>query len=196
MGEERRPIVFISYSWDSENHKSWVRNLAEALMENGVFTYLDQWYLKLGGDKIAFMTKILECDKVLMICTPQYVDKANSMKNGVGEEQGIIIGKKDFEQKKEEVEKELTVLEEDLNKLENERTQYSQAVDQDLYKRYIFLKERKGGRAISPVIRGICQTCHMGLPPQQFNELQKKETLLNCPNCQRMVYWDENQTED
>lgn len=97
--------------------------------------------------------------------------------------------KKDFEQMKEEVENELTSLDRDLKNLENERNEFSQAVDQDLYKRYIFLKERKGGRAISSVIGGICQACNMGLPPQQFNELQKKDALLTCPNCQRMIYW-------
>jgi predicted nucleic acid-binding Zn-ribbon protein len=103
--------------------------------------------------------------------------------------------KKDFDQKKEEVEIELAALDKDLKDLEDERSQFSQVVDQDLYKKYLFLKERKGGLAISPVIAGVCQTCNIGLPPQQFNELQKRDTLLNCPNCQRMIYWEEEKTE-
>jgi predicted nucleic acid-binding Zn-ribbon protein len=103
--------------------------------------------------------------------------------------------KKDFEKKKEEVEIELAALDKDLKDLENERTRFSQVVDQDLYKKYLFLKERKGGLAISPVIGGVCRTCNIGLPPQQFNELQKKDVLLTCPNCHRMIYWEEEQTE-
>jgi hypothetical protein len=30
------PECFISYSWDSEAHKDWVRSLATELMSNGV----------------------------------------------------------------------------------------------------------------------------------------------------------------
>lgn len=96
--------------------------------------------------------------------------------------------KKDFEQKKNEVAVELESLEKDLKNLESEREQLSQGVDQELLKRYLFLKERKGGQAIGPVIGGICRSCHMGLPPQKYNELKRSETLLTCPNCQRMIY--------
>ena len=103
---------------------------------------------------------------------------------------------KDFEEKKKEVEIELAALDKDLKSLENERTQFSQVVDQDLYKKYLFLKERKGGQAISPVIGGICRTCNIGPPPQKFIELQKRDALLTCPNCHRMIYWEEEKGEE
>ena len=99
--------------------------------------------------------------------------------------------RKDFETKKQEVAIELESLEKELKNLESERGQLSQGVDQDLLKRYLFLRERKGGQAISPVIEGVCRTCHIGLPPQKYNELKRSETLLTCPNCQRMIYYVE-----
>ena len=37
--------VFISYSWDSDAHKEWVRQLGERLVTNGVEVILDQWKL-------------------------------------------------------------------------------------------------------------------------------------------------------
>jgi predicted nucleic acid-binding Zn-ribbon protein len=101
--------------------------------------------------------------------------------------------KKDFETKKQEIAIELESLEKDLKNLEREREQLSQAIDQDLLKRYLFLRERKGGQAISPVIGGICRTCNIGLPPQKYNELKRSETLLACPNCQRMIYYVEEE---
>ena len=45
------------------------------------------------------------------------------------------------------------------------------------------------GQAISSVIQGVCQICHMGIPPQKFNELMRGEALMTCPNCNRMIYW-------
>lgn len=55
-----RPVVFISYSWDSDEHKQWVRHLSDALRSQyGVYTLLDQ-YNRSGFDLIQFMTKGLE----------------------------------------------------------------------------------------------------------------------------------------
>lgn len=86
----------------------------------------------------------------------------------------------------------------DLNKksdlLAEQRKTLYEVVDKDLLKTYLFLKDRKEGQAISPVIEGVCQTCHMGIPPQQFNELKKCLTLLTCPNCNRMIFWGEDET--
>ncbi len=40
---DRAPVCGISYSWDSDDHKNWVRKLAESLQQNGVKARLDQW---------------------------------------------------------------------------------------------------------------------------------------------------------
>jgi hypothetical protein len=40
--------VFISYRHESEEHKDWVRKLAEDLRQNGINALLDQWELHLG----------------------------------------------------------------------------------------------------------------------------------------------------
>ncbi len=85
------PRVFISYSRDSDEHTAWVRRLAERLRLNGVDVVLDQWDLGLGADVTEFMERSLSsCDRVLVICTEQYVLKANTLKDGVGYERMII----------------------------------------------------------------------------------------------------------
>jgi predicted nucleic acid-binding Zn-ribbon protein len=104
------------------------------------------------------------------------------------------IKQKGLEQKVEHEKKlifeELSKLDMELEGLERERVTFCGLVDRDLLKRYDFLKERKGGQAVSAVIRGICQTCHMNLPPQKFNELLKGNALMACPFCQRIIYWE------
>ncbi|MCG1012151.1 TIR domain-containing protein [Tepidanaerobacter sp. GT38] len=37
------PTVFISYSWDSEEHENWVAFLAAKLRENGVDATIDKF---------------------------------------------------------------------------------------------------------------------------------------------------------
>jgi predicted nucleic acid-binding Zn-ribbon protein len=46
----------------------------------------------------------------------------------------------------------------------------------------------KRGYAVAPVIKGVCQGCHMALPPQLNNILARMESIETCPRCQRLVY--------
>ncbi len=48
---------------------------------------------------------------------------------------------------------------------------------------------RRGGLAVVEVRAGTCQGCHMNVPPQLFNQIQRNEQVILCPNCQRMLYW-------
>jgi hypothetical protein len=85
------PKVFISYSHDSIKHKNWVLELAKKLRYHGVDAILDQWELKPGDDIISFMEhSLLKTDRVLMICTTTYVEKANQGVGGVGYEKMIV----------------------------------------------------------------------------------------------------------
>lgn len=87
------PKVFISYSWDSETHKKWVRELAERLVSNGVAVHLDQWNVVPGDSLTAFMEEqVSQCDFILVICTPNYATKSLQRTGGVGYEQQIISG--------------------------------------------------------------------------------------------------------
>lgn len=82
--------VFISYSHDSKDHKDWVRGLGEYLTHSGIEVLLDQWDVALGDDLAAFMEKgIRKTDRVIMVCTDAYVEKANNGTGGVGYEKTI-----------------------------------------------------------------------------------------------------------
>ena len=85
------PNAFISYSHDSQAHKKWVLDLATRLRNVGVDSSLDQWDLGPGDDIARFMeTHLAAADRVLMICTESYVEKANFGKGGVGYEKMIV----------------------------------------------------------------------------------------------------------
>lgn len=93
MNDNKTPSAIISYSWDSENHKDWVREIAIRLRMNGVDVKLDQWHVKPGQSLTQFMEKeIVECDYVIIICTPNYYEKSLKRQGGVGYEQQIISG--------------------------------------------------------------------------------------------------------
>ena len=98
-----------------------------------------------------------------------------------------------FDQDKKEIQKGLEALEEKASDLENRRMEICEDADKELLIKYNFLKERKGGVALSSVIGSICQSCYIKIPPQQFNELIKSNDLSTCPNCNRLIYWGEDE---
>lgn len=85
--------VFISYSWDNEEHKDWVMNLRNRLEADGVTTVIDRVDLPLGDSIPKFMEQsIRNADYILIVLTPEYKRKADNRIGGVGYEDSIITG--------------------------------------------------------------------------------------------------------
>lgn len=81
--------IFISYSWDSEDHKQWVQKLADDLTES--LPDLDVEYDQRGMDHRVDRNQYMESgifgsDAVLAIITKNYTEKANARQGGVGRE--------------------------------------------------------------------------------------------------------------
>lgn len=86
------PRLFISYSHDNPAHVAWVEDLAKIIESSGIEVYLDAWQ-PLGADLNHFMETPSATDKVLVICTDDYVQKANQREKGVGVETTVITGR-------------------------------------------------------------------------------------------------------
>ena len=71
-----------------------------------------------------------------------------------------------------------------------QREEKEREIPADLLAKYRMLSEKRQGIAVARVILGVCQACHMNLRPQLYIELQKQESLIVCPNCSRMLFWD------
>jgi hypothetical protein len=80
-------------------------------------------------------------------------------------------------------------LKERLDRLDSVAREVRARVDPALLKRCDFLFERQAGVAVASVEGGTCQICHLNIPPQKFNELQRDEQIMQCPHCHRFLYW-------
>ncbi len=101
---------------------------------------------------------------------------------------------------KENLENNLVKSKERLKKLDSEREKAIQDIPKPILSRYEFIRSRLNNPVIVPVRHGICTGCHISIPPQVFIELQKGEQIISCPNCQRLIFWqnhfsDEQETE-
>ncbi len=82
--------VFITYCWEDDIHTSWVHNLSEDLEKAGFDIIIDVKQ-PLGIELNKFMEQtIINADKILIIATPEYKDRADNRKYGVGYETSLV----------------------------------------------------------------------------------------------------------
>jgi predicted nucleic acid-binding Zn-ribbon protein len=105
---------------------------------------------------------------------------------------------KDFEQYRDGYEAQRKKIDEELASIDGELVEQKKKFEAlvpglkpDVRRRYEMIKGRRNGIAVVSARDAICSGCNMNLPPQLYNELQRSEGLIYCPNCNRILYWDE-----
>ena len=91
---------------------------------------------------------------------------------------------------KRKLEKELASIASALDGVMKKMDRARSGIKTKFLKKFDNIKKRKNGRAVVPVWKEICLGCHMNIPPQMYNELQKNERLMSCPHCNRIIYWE------
>jgi predicted nucleic acid-binding Zn-ribbon protein len=99
-----------------------------------------------------------------------------------------------YESERQQIEKEIDSLEEKIFVCTQQCQKLIENIPKDLIKRYEMIKALNSGTAVVSAWKGVCGGCHMNIPPQLYNELQKSNDLISCPNCSRIIYW-QNQEE-
>ena len=80
------PSVFLCYTHENREHNEWVRSLAANLLGNGVDVTADFYDLRGGFSVTRFMDTVVDKDKVVIICTPEYKLRADGEIGGAGAE--------------------------------------------------------------------------------------------------------------
>lgn len=88
-------------------------------------------------------------------------------------------------------EKKFSGLLEELNTQATEassgREEILSRITPSLLKRYNNVVKRRGN-AVTEVINGVCQGCHMSLAPQLANMVTRAEDIQSCRQCNRLLY--------
>ncbi len=113
---------------------------------------------------------------------------AASKENFDRENDKVIQLKKELERKQVEARK-------NLDTLLIKREKLSQSIPPDLHDKYISLFESKNSLAVVRVKDEICLGCNMKMPPQRFAEVIKCDKLIICPQCGRILYFEQEQEQ-
>lgn len=87
----------------------------------------------------------------------------------------------------------LAELNREIDAIESRKTSVNARLDEGLLRRYSRVLTRREGKAVVSAVGGKCSGCSMRLPPQLFILVQRAETLQSCPNCQRFLFYTQEE---
>jgi uncharacterized protein len=93
------------------------------------------------------------------------------------------------ERQKEALQQEGERCSQELAVLESRRREVECQIEKTHLEKYEFLRARLQGLAMAEARQGACLVCHIHIPPQMYNELQRQDRLITCPNCYRILYY-------
>lgn len=111
-------------------------------------------------------------------------------------EKNLEAKRKEYQQQTAELKKKVASFDLEMAEELRNRQQKEKEIPPDLLQKYHRILERRQGLAIAKVQNGVCQACNMNLRPQLFIELQKQETLVICPNCSRILFWENGRDKE
>ncbi|HKK90170.1 MAG TPA: C4-type zinc ribbon domain-containing protein [Desulfobacteraceae bacterium] len=72
-----------------------------------------------------------------------------------------------------------------------QRDQIGKSLDPVLYEKFLEISRSSEGTAVVPVKKEVCRGCFMNIPPQLYIEVQRANSLILCPQCNRILYYAE-----
>lgn len=105
-------------------------------------------------------------------------------------EEELQVKRRRFEEEKKKIEDEMNTLVGELDGCIRKSEEIKHDIPAEILRKYEQIKGIGRGVAVVAAWKEVCGGCHMSLPPQLYNELQKTTALLTCPNCSRIIYWE------
>ena len=136
---------------------------------------------KKEDDMIEFLDRIEEAENVLKVKMAEFSELESQIKT-----------------EKERIQKEAEEGRQRLGNLGADLETVSSGIDAEMLATYNQIKANQTDKiGIVAVKDAVCQGCHMNIPPQMYNELQRGDSLKRCPVCERIIYWrDQNRRSE
>ena len=111
-------------------------------------------------------------------------------KNVKAAEAALKVEKQQVEAEKQQARERTAADQKALDELIAERAGIVKQINPSLYRQYDRIAKTRGGVAIAEAVDGRCTACHMAMRPQYVLDLKKSESIQQCENCQRILYYN------
>jgi predicted nucleic acid-binding Zn-ribbon protein len=111
------------------------------------------------------------------------------------EEMRIKEKEKEHQLSIQRFEKDIESLKKDIEKIKSDlanNIQLRTEAIQNIPEEVLFLYEELRKKFSDPVVEmdgDTCRGCHLGLPSSVAKRVRKKEEIIQCPNCQRLIFY-------
>ena len=120
-----------------------------------------------------------------------YMEKVEQHQKDIKEAQARKAeAEKQFAEEKARLDTQQAALTAELSELEQKHKEIAVTVEKGLLARYTKLKASRKDQALAPVRNGICFGCKLQISPQLVAEVKRSNSLLTCPFCSRLLYWE------
>ena len=94
---------------------------------------------------------------------------------------------------KESIKQESERCQQKLDHLASDRNAVTHILDSTILDIFYRVKAKQPDAvAIAEVKDAVCQGCNLNIPPQLYIELQHRNSLIYCPSCERIIYWEDH----
>ena len=99
----------------------------------------------------------------------------------------------DTKREKDSLNRDTERCQKDLAQLGSDRDVVTESLDGAILDIFNRVKAKQPDAvAIAEVKDEVCQGCNLNIPPQMYIDLQHRNSLKNCPSCERIIYWEDH----
>ena len=123
----------------------------------------------------------------------EYLDEKEKMEEIVQEsEKEFLLLKDQIEAEQKDIEKKSKDDRELLDEYLAQQKDIGKNIDPSLMTRFVKISKMNKGLAVVKVRKEVCMGCFMNIPPQLYIEVQRGDSLILCPQCSRILYYEQS----
>ena len=111
------------------------------------------------------------------------------------DEMSIKKQEDEINKEQERINAELNKIKSELDVLLKKEDEFVSDVDENLKYKFEKIVKNKDGVGIVSISKGHCNGCFLLLPAEFINQVRKGEDIHFCPNCSRILYFDESDSD-
>ncbi|MBN1613410.1 MAG: hypothetical protein JW950_02975 [Deltaproteobacteria bacterium] len=135
----------------------------------------------------AIETKRSDTEDEIIACLDEIDHREKALKE---KEQEFKEYRIRYEADRRKIEEDIANLDAELVAAQQKIREIRKQLPESILRKYEMIKGLNNGLAVVSVWKEVCNGCHMNIPPQLYNDLQRSADLLSCPHCSRIIYWN------
>lgn len=148
---------------------------------------------KTNDQYAAFRNEIEYCENEIHKCEDRILEcmsAAEPLDQNVKKAEVVLTQEKQHVEAEKGVARERTAENKHrLDELKKRRAEIIKTISPSLYSTYERIRKTRKGVAVTEAVEGSCNSCHMTMRPQFYQDLRRDDSVMFCESCGRIIYY-------